>query len=97
MKQVDLNFDGVISFTEFLVATCNKRMLFTDHNLRELFNFIDKNRDGIVDLDDLQSFLGLEIPEDEVKKILRVVGYKNFNCTFGFDELRISMAKIITN
>ena len=33
MKQCDLNYDGVIQFTEFLVATCNKRILFSEMNL----------------------------------------------------------------
>ena len=63
MRQCDLNFDGKISLTEFLIATSNKRMLFSDYNLQECFNFIDQNRDGFVCKDDLSKFMGREVSD----------------------------------
>ncbi len=53
MKQVDLDYDGKVQFTEFLIAGCNKKQLFVPHNLEKCFEFIDKNNDGIICEEDL--------------------------------------------
>ena len=37
MKQIDLDYDGQVQFSEFLIAACNKRMLMTDENLEKCF------------------------------------------------------------
>ena len=33
IKKIDLDFDGKIQFTEFLLSTCNKRSLLTIANI----------------------------------------------------------------
>ena len=33
IEQVDLDFDGKVQFTEFLLACCNKKALLTQHNI----------------------------------------------------------------
>lgn len=45
VKDVNLVNPKTISFTEFLIASCNKGNLLTDGNLRLMFNFIDHDGD----------------------------------------------------
>ena len=61
INQIDLDFDGKIQFTEFLIACCNKKQLFTAHNIEQCFNYIDANQDGEIDTEDMSTFLGTEI------------------------------------
>ena len=48
IAQCDLDFDGKIQFTEFLVACSNKRLLFSAANIRTCFEFIDQNKDDVL-------------------------------------------------
>ena len=71
MKQCDLNQDGNIQYTEFIVACCNKRSLFTAHNIEACFNVIDADLDGEISWMDLKKFLGpSSLSEGYVKHII---------------------------
>lgn len=41
MISCDLDYDGKMQFTEFLMASCNKHSLFSEGNMKECFNHID--------------------------------------------------------
>ena len=58
LKNCDLDYDGKIQFTEFLIAACNKRALLTSHNIEMCFNFLDADGDGSLSRDDLKCSLG---------------------------------------
>ena len=58
MQQIDLDYDGKIQFSEFLIAACNKRALFTQINIQKCFNYIDFDQDGEITRKDLSEFLG---------------------------------------
>jgi len=58
MKQIDLDGDDMIQYTEFLLACCNKRSLFTDINIKKCFDYIDSNLDGEICDKDLKIFMG---------------------------------------
>ncbi len=45
IRHVDLDFDGKVQFTEFLIAGCNKRALFTQHNIEKCFRVLDIDED----------------------------------------------------
>ena len=50
LKEVDLNFDGKIQFTEFLMAGCNKRQLLKTFNLESTFKRIDSDGDALLSI-----------------------------------------------
>ena len=58
MKQIDLDYDGKVQFTEFLIAACDKKLLFSVINLKLCFEFIDMDGDGNISIDDLSDFMG---------------------------------------
>jgi Ca2+-binding EF-hand superfamily protein len=60
IKQIDMNNDRNISFTEFLVGACNKVSLLTDHNLKSTFSCIDYDKDGIITREDLRVFMNIK-------------------------------------
>ena len=37
MKQADLDYDGKVQFTEFLIACCDKKKLISEQNLKNVF------------------------------------------------------------
>ena len=63
MMQIDLDYDGKVQFSEFLIAGCNKRALFTSHNMSQCFDYIDSDQDGDISRKDLADFLGCEIDD----------------------------------
>ena len=82
MKQIDLDYDGKIQFTEFLIATCNKRSLFTAHNIESCFQYIDADQDGEISKSDMSQFLGQEIDEEFINEI---IGEADENMDGGLD------------
>ena len=46
MRQADLDYDGKVQFTEFLIACSNKNKLLSEENLKRVFKIIDSDRDG---------------------------------------------------
>lgn len=46
LKNADLSGDGIIQFTEFLMAGCNKYDLLTDSSMRTAFSNMDYDKDG---------------------------------------------------
>lgn len=61
--QVDLDGNGMIDFGEFLLlATKYERPLSEDREIREMFNALDRDKNGFIDQSDLKaSFAGLGI------------------------------------
>ena len=53
--------DGLIQFTEFLVAACDKISLLTSDNIHKEFKCLDADQDGVINANDLEKFMyGLE-------------------------------------
>ena len=60
IRQVDLNGDREVSFTEFLIGASNKLALLTENNLQNTFAWIDMDKDGFITRDDLKEFVGVK-------------------------------------
>ena len=58
MASVDINKSDKISITEFITATIEKEKLFNYETLYKTFKLIDKNGDGLIDKEELQSIMG---------------------------------------
>uniref|UniRef100_A0A7S3CKL8 EF-hand domain-containing protein n=1 Tax=Strombidium rassoulzadegani TaxID=1082188 RepID=A0A7S3CKL8_9SPIT len=70
IKNCDLDGDGKIQFTEFIIACCNKKALLTTHNLAECFSYFDDDGDGVLSRNDLQEVLGEDLDEYQIGNIL---------------------------
>ena len=49
--------DGLIQFTEFILAGCNKKDLLTPENIRKEYDYLDFDKDGLVGLEDIRKFM----------------------------------------
>jgi calcium-dependent protein kinase len=54
LTSLDSNHDGLIDFSEFLLAVTDDKQLLSPEHLNKAFNAIDLNQDGYVTLADLQ-------------------------------------------
>ena len=76
-KIFDGNNDGVLSFEEFAqcMLACQKTQKIPRHIFRLLFNALDKDRDGLLDLKDVIFFgecCSLPLTEAEIREELEV-------------------------
>lgn len=49
--------DGLIQFTEFILAGCNKKNLLVQEHIIEEFKFLDMDKDGQIGIEDMRKFL----------------------------------------
>ena len=96
MKQCDLDYDGKIQFTEFLIAACNKRSLFSRYNIEQAFTFIDADGDKEITRKDLQAFLGEEIDEFFISNMISAADENN-DGGLELDEFSELMLRIMKN
>jgi Ca2+-binding EF-hand superfamily protein len=61
---MDLNKDGVVQFTEFVVAASKKLLLLTQDNVNATFAWLDADRDGRITTKDLATIFN--IPHSEL-------------------------------
>lgn len=89
MKRVDLDGNGSISFSEFviLMKKCEVETDF-DREIREAFKFFDKNGSGSIDkqeLTDIMKGLGANLSEAEIDLLMREAD-TNCDGTIEIDE-----------
>jgi len=48
MDSIDTDKDGAINYTEFLASVIDKDLIFSDANLKKMFNKLDKDGSGSV-------------------------------------------------
>jgi len=49
MESIDVDKNGRINYTEFLASSLPKEELFTESNLRKMFQLLDKDGNGNID------------------------------------------------
>ena len=54
MSVADIDGSGEIDYSEWLVATLNKKNLITDENLEKAFRYFDKDMSGVISIDELK-------------------------------------------
>jgi len=57
MNILDSDGSNYIEYQEFLRATCDKKLLFKEENLRAVFGVIDKNKKGYATPEDIRRFV----------------------------------------
>lgn len=58
-KLVDVDNSGMIDFSEFVTATCDREILLSETKLRQAFRYYDKDDGGSISLDELKDVLGV--------------------------------------
>jgi len=65
LAAIDLDKDGEVNYSEFLLAAANKKKLLTMNNVKEAFNEFDIDKSGFIQANELKSILGLGKKLDE--------------------------------
>ncbi len=66
MKAVDTDGSGEIDYSEWIVATTDKKRLLTDEKLKVAFKVFDKDGGGTISSSEIKEILGVgkQIDED---------------------------------
>ena len=64
-KQCDLDADGVIDWSDFVMTACDKRALLTEFNCQEAFASFDHYQKNLITFDDLMRLFERNDPIDE--------------------------------
>ncbi|OMJ65155.1 hypothetical protein SteCoe_39021 [Stentor coeruleus] len=73
MENVSYIHEGKINYTEFLLATLDKKKLFNEEIMWEAFCFFDRDRDGFINFEDFETSFkkcGSTFKEEELKEII---------------------------
>lgn len=78
-SKVDMDMSGAIDYNEFLLATINESKILSEKNLREAFNFMDRDSNGFITLEEIRDVLdqSKEVPEDQWRMIVKEVDRDN--------------------
>lgn len=60
MKNVDIDGNGVIEYTEFVMATMNQKNVSSEDKLKAAFNMFDKDGSGTISPDEIREVLGFD-------------------------------------
>jgi calcium-dependent protein kinase len=94
-KNIDVDKNGKIDYTEFLAATLQKQNYLKIERLYEAFCLFDKDNSGKITKDELMKVLKVDKnQEKEIEKIIKeadkdedgVINYKEFLELMGYDE-----------
>ena len=63
IKNVDLNQNGIIEYSEFVAATSNLKLMMTDKNLKYAFDLFDLDNNGEITPRELKHVLNNDVQE----------------------------------
>lgn len=93
---VDADHSNEIDFSEFVVATVNRQNLLQDKNLKQAFNYYDKDKGGTISIDELKQVLGIgQAISDKVwQQIVQEVD-ENGDGEVQFEEFKTMMQSLL--
>lgn len=96
MAVADADGSGEIDYSEWIIASVNKRKLLTHEKLELAFNLFDKDRSGSISADEVKQVLGVgkNIDEKIWNDIVREVD-ENGDGEISFVEFKIMMEKLL--
>ena len=76
MEALDSDGNNSIEYQEFLRAMCNKESLHSDENLKSVFDTIDEEQKGFINVNDIKNFIfkKKEIEENKFIDYLNRIG-----------------------
>ncbi len=74
-EKIDLDGNGTIDYTEFVMATINEKNLVTNERLLQAFKMFDKDNSGALSYDEIKDVLCFDATVDPktVQKIIEEV------------------------
>ena len=95
-ENIDIDKSGTVEYSEFIAAAVDKELVLNDNNLKEGFNFFDKNKNGLINLEDLRlvfmKFKGFSF--EEFNSIVSDVDVDK-NKEIDFEEFKNVMKSIV--
>ena len=85
LRIVDLDGNGTMDFTEFLLASTDYKVIIQDKKLKIAFDLFDPDSSGSLTIDELKSVLKVKENQAVWKKFLKEVD-KDQSGTIGFEE-----------
>jgi len=71
LEKVDINEEGAVNFTEFLVAAANRDKLLHKKQIQKVFKIFDDDNNGFIEWNELKSTLaGVNISDDEYRMLI---------------------------
>ena len=71
MDNVDINNEGEINFTEFVVAAMNREKLLHSKSIEKAFKMFDEDGNGFIDLNELKTAMaGVKLRDDEWRDLM---------------------------
>ena len=87
METIDLDGNGSIVYSEFMVAACNLTLLLTDRNIRKVFRLFDADQNGKISLRELKVTIKTADSGDTWNLLMKKVD-KNSDGSLNFDEFK---------
>lgn len=96
MAVADSDGSGEIDYSEWIIASVNKKKLLTQEKLELAFNLFDRDGSGSISADEVKSVLGVgkNIDEKIWNEIVREVD-ANGDGEISFEEFKIMMEKLL--
>ena len=87
---IDENGTGNIEYQELIRALTDKEKLLNDKNLKEAFNFFDKDGSGSITWNEIADIIYPEgkIPENVMKEFLNEIGQENENMKIDYYDFK---------
>lgn len=57
-KEIDIDGNGTIDYTEFVMATMNEKTFMTNEKLQQAFKMFDKDGNGTISPEEIKEVLG---------------------------------------
>ena len=94
-EKIDLDGNGTIDYTEFVMATINEKNLVTNERLLQAFKMFDKDDSGALSPEEIMEVLCFDSSVDAktVQKIIDEVD-ENGNGEIEFDEFCVMMQRL---
>ena len=85
-EKIDLDGNGTIDYTEFVMATINEKNLVTNERLLQAFKMFDKDGSGAISHSEIKTALGIGDQDDEILRKLLCEIDENNDGEIQFDE-----------
>jgi len=96
-EEIDLDKNGTIDYTEFVMATMSDKQTMTNEKLQQAFRLFDKDGNGSIEADEIKAVLGdSKMTPQQIDDIIKQVD-ENGDGSIQFDEFVNMMKKLGAN